>query len=69
MRSSQGDGVTEAFNPDEEQFGTQRVEQVVAAGMNDHANELTKRLKESLRDFRAGRVAFDDTTLLVAEVM
>tara|TARA_R110002167_G_scaffold320825_1_gene526632 strand:- start:105 stop:218 length:114 start_codon:yes stop_codon:yes gene_type:complete len=37
--------------------------------MNDHANELTKRFKESLRDFRAGRVAFDDTTLLVAEVM
>lgn len=63
------DGVTEAFNPDEEQFGTQRVEQVVAAGMNDHADELTKRFEESLRDFRAGRAAFDDTTLLVAEVI
>ncbi len=63
------DGISEAFSPDDEQFGTQRIEQVVTAGMNDHADELTKRFEESLRDFRAGRVAFDDTTLLVAEVI
>ncbi|MCS7466396.1 SpoIIE family protein phosphatase [Stieleria sp. ICT_E10.1] len=63
------DGVTEAFNPSEEQFGTQRVEQVIASGMNDHANELTKRFEDSLNDFRSGRAAFDDTTLLVVEIL
>ncbi len=63
------DGVTEAFNPDEEQFGTQRVEQVIVAGKDDHADELTKRFERTLRDFRAGRAAFDDTTLLVVEVV
>lgn len=63
------DGVTEAFNPDEEQFGTQRVEQVVAAGMSDHADDLMKRFEEALRDFRAGRAAFDDTTLLAAGLL
>lgn len=61
------DGVTEAFNHNDDQFGTQRVEKVIAAGVDDNAVELTKRFARSLSEFRAGKAAFDDTTLLVAE--
>ncbi len=62
------DGVTEAFNPNDDQFGTQRVEKVIVAGVDDNAVNLTKRFAGSLREFRGGKPAFDDTTLLVAEV-
>ena len=63
------DGVTEAFDPLEEPFGTDRVKQVVAAGKADDARSLMERFATELDQFRNGRAAFDDTTLLVAEVV
>lgn len=63
------DGVTEAFNPSEDQFGTERVEQIVSAGSSDDAKSLVHRFTNELRQFRNGRPAFDDTTLLIAKIV
>lgn len=62
------DGVTEAFNPADEQFGTERVKAVIASGSDEHAKGLADRFAQELSRFREGRTAFDDTTLLVAEI-
>ena len=61
------DGVTESFNPADEQYGTNRIETV----MRDHwllsAAETVRELRSSLESFRGGCKPFDDTTLLVAQ--
>lgn len=62
------DGVTEAFNPSEEQYGTKRIEQLMEAVMTANACDLVEQLARSLNAFRDGRKAFDDTTLLVAQL-
>lgn len=63
------DGVTEAFDPDENQFGTRRVNQAIEQGVDDNAADLVARLASDLDAFRNGRMAFDDTTLVVAELV
>ena len=63
------DGVTEAFNPDDEQFGTERVSDTIARAIGEHASDLVVRFDSALEAFRDGRQAFDDTTLVVAELM
>ncbi len=63
------DGVTEAFNPDEEQFGTERVSNTIAKAIGEHASDLVGRFDSELEAFRNGRAAFDDTTLVVAELV
>tara|TARA_R110002073_G_scaffold8761_6_gene46901 strand:- start:1535 stop:2989 length:1455 start_codon:yes stop_codon:yes gene_type:complete len=62
------DGVTEAFNPSEDQFGTDRVESVISVGSEDDAKSLVRRFANELHQFRERRAAFDDTTLLVAQI-
>lgn len=60
------DGVTEAFDTSEEQYGTQRIEQLMSDVQTSTARELVEEFESSLDAFRNGRRAFDDTTLLVA---
>ena len=62
------DGVTEAFNPSEEQYGTDRIEQLMSKIQTSTARELVEQFELSLDAFRKGRKAFDDTTLLVAQL-
>ncbi|WP_345327500.1 PP2C family protein-serine/threonine phosphatase [Novipirellula rosea] len=62
------DGVTEAFDPSEEQYGTERIEQLMNAVQSCNARELAGAFVCSLDAFRKGRRAFDDTTLLVAQL-
>ena len=61
------DGVTEAFNPSGEQYGTDRIEQLMSKIQTSSARELVREFEESLNAFREGRKAYDDTTLLVAQ--
>ncbi|TWT74047.1 PP2C family protein-serine/threonine phosphatase [Allorhodopirellula solitaria] len=62
------DGVTEAFDPREEQYGTARIEQLMSEVSVSTARELVERFEGSLKAFRKGQKAFDDTTLLVAQL-
>ncbi|QDT13451.1 Phosphoserine phosphatase RsbU [Planctomycetes bacterium K23_9] len=62
------DGVTEAFDPSEDQYGTDRIEQLMRKVPTSTARELVEEFESSLDTFRKGRQAFDDTTLLVAQL-
>ncbi|WP_149496454.1 PP2C family protein-serine/threonine phosphatase [Roseiconus lacunae] len=62
------DGVTEAFDPCEEQFGTERIENLLHSAQSCSARELVEMFGSSIEVFRKGRKAFDDTTLLVAQL-
>lgn len=62
------DGVTEAFDPNENQFGTERVSQVMVDSSATNPRQLVSEFVESLARFRGSRPPFDDTTLLAARV-
>lgn len=62
------DGVTEMFDPDEKQFGTQRVTQVMETSSSSDVQQLVKDFSEALVKFRRSRAPFDDTTLLAVRV-
>jgi len=62
------DGVTEAFDPSDEQYGTERIEQLMSNVPTTNAYELTQEFEASLETFRKGRKTLDDTTLLVAQL-
>jgi sigma-B regulation protein RsbU (phosphoserine phosphatase) len=61
------DGVSESFNPSDEQFGTDRIEKIMSDHRGCSAAEIVQALRASLESFRAGCKPFDDTTLLVAQ--
>ena len=63
------DGVTEAFNPDDEQFGSRRVELSLRATGDDGAKQILWRIEGALDRFRSGQPALDDTTLLVTKIL
>jgi serine phosphatase RsbU (regulator of sigma subunit) len=60
------DGVTEAEDPDGEEFGVDRVAQVVA-GADVDADAVCNRLLGEVTQFTCGRPLEDDATLLVVE--
>ena len=62
------DGVTEMFDPEENQFGTQRVGEVMEISSATDARQLVDDFCEALAKFRQSRPPFDDTTLLAAEL-
>jgi sigma-B regulation protein RsbU (phosphoserine phosphatase) len=63
------DGVTEAFNLEEDQYGTDRIEILLQQHGSTDVRGLVKAFEASLDEFRNGRKAFDDTTLLVAQLV
>jgi sigma-B regulation protein RsbU (phosphoserine phosphatase) len=62
------DGVTEAINPDEEEFGEARLQRVIAASAHLSANEISDRIVESVREWRQDKPLHDDLTLVVMKV-
>ncbi len=62
------DGVTESFDPDDRQFGTERVAESMQHASAASAEQLAKQFSDALMKFRRSRPPFDDTTLLVAEL-
>ncbi|TWU39463.1 PP2C family protein-serine/threonine phosphatase [Novipirellula artificiosorum] len=62
------DGVTEMFDPDENQFGTEQVVRVIEKTSGESVDRVIAAFAESFQEFRQGRAPFDDTTLLVAEI-
>jgi sigma-B regulation protein RsbU (phosphoserine phosphatase) len=62
------DGVTETMNGEDEQFGTDRVIAILNESCKLRVNEVVHRFTKELTMFRDGTPAFDDTTLLVAQI-
>lgn len=62
------DGVTEANNLQGDQFGRERLAQVVRQNASLPAQELLHRLRQALNDFSDGRPLEDDATMLVCRM-
>ena len=58
------DGVPEAVNNENIQFGTGRMLEVLDRNMNAKPKDLLKRMKEEIDDFCGEVPQFDDTTML-----
>jgi sigma-B regulation protein RsbU (phosphoserine phosphatase) len=63
------DGVTEAINNREEQFGQERLIRLIEEGCNLPAQELIKRIQQEITAFSQGQPQFDDITLMVLKVI
>jgi len=59
------DGVTDAVNGDNESFGMDRLEKLVASHASDSAAEMVDAIQHAVRDFTGDQIPFDDFTLLV----
>lgn len=63
------DGIIEALSADgTEQFGYERLLEVVHQNEALPANELTQRIRQSISDFTQGKVLEDDVTIVVCKV-
>jgi sigma-B regulation protein RsbU (phosphoserine phosphatase) len=58
------DGVSEAFNPAEEQFGEPRLEAVLQSHAHASAGELVAAIEQAVEDFTGGAAPFDDVTMV-----
>ncbi|MGC4051720.1 MAG: PP2C family protein-serine/threonine phosphatase [Paludibaculum sp.] len=59
------DGLTEAMNPRQEQYGEERLQSVVARAAGLDAPELAQAILEDVEVFKAGADPHDDLTLVV----
>lgn len=62
------DGVTEAENPTEEQFGMERLAEVVRQEATLPAAELIRELRRRLQKFTGGQLLADDTTIVAGKI-
>jgi sigma-B regulation protein RsbU (phosphoserine phosphatase) len=60
------DGVTEATNANQDEFGDERFAEVRKAHRQKSATEIVGAVNQALTDFVAGSPAADDITLVVA---
>ena len=63
------DGVTEAENHSEEQFGTERLSEIVESNRQLPAKELGERILSGLRSFCDGRELGDDISLVILKAV
>lgn len=61
------DGVSEALNPAGEEFGTQRLQQVVSQNLRSSASGIRDRIESALSKFAQGTPANDDITLVIVK--
>jgi phosphoserine phosphatase RsbU/P len=62
------DGVTEAINHKEEQFGQQRLSDLIVRYNQLTAKELVDKIKSEIMEFTRGEAQFDDLTLFALKV-
>lgn len=62
------DGVTEAFNPQDEEFGEERLMVFLQKHRNDPVQEIIDGLVDEVRSFCGSRPQSDDITLVIARV-
>jgi len=59
------DGVTEAINGEEEQFGQKRLVKVMENNRHRSAQEIIDAIRQAIGDFAGDQPQFDDITLIV----
>ncbi|MEB3173930.1 MAG: SpoIIE family protein phosphatase [Cyanobacteriota bacterium] len=59
------DGVTEAMNPDKEQYGLERLQKVLARNRHLTAEEIRQAVIRDVRDWIKTQKVFDDITLVI----
>ena len=63
------DGIVEALAPEgNEQFGYERLAEIVRQNDGGPANELTQKIRAAVNDFMDGNVIADDITMIVCKV-
>ena len=62
------DGVTEAFNPEGEEYGEERLQEILRAASCLSADEVRDHVVRSVRDWCAGAPQHDDLTFIVLKV-
>ena len=63
------DGVTEAFNPALDQFGTLRLGELLGKNADLGANDLIQLVRQGLEAFADGHVLEDDTTFVALKLV
>lgn len=63
------DGVTEAFNPQDEEFGEERLEELLIKNRRLSAQEIFDAILNAVSDFSDGTPQFDDITLTVCKMV
>jgi len=63
------DGVTEAMNVNNDEFGEERLKQVIQDHHHTSARELLAAIQEAILDFTAGEAQFDDITLMIVKMI
>lgn len=62
------DGITEANNPQQEEFTSRRLENILRQNAHRPPQEIVDQVFQEVRDFEAGRPQRDDQTLVVLKV-
>ena len=61
------DGVTEAMNPEGEEFGTGRLQTTLGGLVGKSSQQIINAIKTAITDFADGAEQSDDITLLVVK--
>lgn len=61
------DGVTEALNAAEEEFGAQRLEQIIRENIHGSAQDIVAAIQQAVAEFVGNEAPFDDVTLVVVK--
>lgn len=59
------DGVTEALNGHEEEFGVERLEQIIRANVDRSADDIVGAIEQAVAAFVGDELPFDDLTLVI----
>ena len=62
------DGITEALNRDDEEFGMERLTRLALDARGETPAEMSRRIFGAVSDFTAGVAQYDDQTVLIARV-
>jgi sigma-B regulation protein RsbU (phosphoserine phosphatase) len=62
------DGITEALNGNDEEFGMERLTALAIAGRTEAPAEISRRIFGAVNDFTTGVAQYDDQTVLIARV-
>jgi sigma-B regulation protein RsbU (phosphoserine phosphatase) len=62
------DGVTEAMNPQNQEFGRERLAKLSRPANNTPVKEVVQQIRQGLEEFSEGRPLGDDTTIVICQI-
>ncbi len=62
------DGITEAINEKEEEFGLERLKNIITSNKNLSAKKIAEKVVEEVEKFSGGKEQFDDITLIIIKL-